>query len=145
MKSVKHNLILCNSKECVVIEHTTKIAEAFERKGLEVVANMGMIADSKELQEEARKVHKENWLGEWGVNDYTVTKGDKRITIKTVYRRNGTGQNVSTRITILQTPHGENIEGYWGGILNRIYEAKILKDAGERAINNKINKALEVF
>lgn len=144
MKNVKHNLILCNSKECIVIEHTTKVAEAFEAKGLEVVANMGMIADSKELEEEAEKVRKENWLGEWGVNDYTVTKGDKRITIKTVYRRNGTGQNVSTRIEIVQTPHGENIEGYWG-VLNRIFEAKILKDAGERAINNKIDKALENF
>ena len=144
MKNNKMNMIICHPKEGCVIDHTTKVAEAFETKGFEVVANMGMLADSKELQEEAQKVRKENWRGEWGVTDYTITKGDKRIVIKTVYRRNGTGQNVSTRIIVMQTQHGENIEGYWG-VLNRIFEAKILKDAGERAINNKINKALENF
>ena len=144
MKINKANMIVIHPKESCVIDHTTKIAEAFEAKGFEVVATMGMLAESKELQEEAQKVHKENWIGEWGVTEYTITKDDKRIMIKTVYRRNGTEQNVSTRIEIVQTPSGENINGYWG-ILNRVFETKILKDAGEKAINNKINKAIENF
>lgn len=144
MKINKMNMIIVYPEESCVIEHTTKIAEAFEANGFEVVANMGMLADSKELQEEARKTDKENWLGEWGTSNYTIIKGSKKIIIGTVYRKNGTSANVSTYIEIIETPHGENIEGYYG-ILNRIDKVKITKDSGERAINNKINKILEKF
>lgn len=129
MKIHKMNLILVYPEESCVIEHTTKIAELFEERGFDVIANMGMLKEK---------------CDEWGINHYTIIKGSKEIVIGTVYRSNGTANNVSTYIEILETHNGENIEGHWG-CLRRIDRIKITKDAGERAINNKINKILEKF
>lgn len=129
MKINKMNMIIGYPEESCVIEHTTKIAEEFESRGFEVIANMGMLRTK---------------CDEWGIFDYSIIKGSKRITIETVGRRNGTANNVSTYIELIETPHGENIEGYCG-ILHRIDKVKITKDAGKRAIDNKINKILEQF
>jgi len=129
MKINKMNLIISYPEEGCVIEHTTKIAEKFESMGFEVIANMGML---------------ETKCDEWGIRDYYIIKGSKRIIIGTVYRSNGTSSNVSTYLEIHETPHGENIDGYCG-ILHRVDRVKITKDSGERAINNKINRILEQF
>lgn len=129
MKINKMNLIIAYPEESCVIEHTTKIAERFEEMGFEVVANMGMLKTK---------------CDEWGIYNYDIIKGSKRITIETVYRSNGTTNNVSTYIELIETPHGEEIEDY-RGILHRVDKVKITKDAGERAINNKINRILEQF
>lgn len=128
MKIDKMNVIL--GYEACAIEHTTKIAELFEAMGFEVTANMGMLREKN--------------CEEWGIWNYVVIKGSKKITISTVYRSNGTAQNVSTYIDLLETHNGENIDGYCG-MLHRIERVKITKDAGERAISNKINKILEKF
>ncbi len=123
MKIHKMNLILVYPEESCVIEHTTKIAELFEERGFDVIANMGMLKEK---------------CDEWGIDHYTITKGSKKIVIGTVYRSNGTANNVSTYIEIIETI------GNWG-CSRRIDRIKITKDAGERAINNKINKILEKF
>lgn len=128
MKINKMNMIIGYPEGCV-IEQTTKIAEKFESMGFEVIANMAMIKTKRD---------------EWGIRDYYIIKGSKRIIIGTVYRSNGTTNNVSTYLDLHETPHGENIDGYCG-ILHRVDKVKITKDSGERAINNKINRILEQF
>ena len=129
MKINKMNMILAYPEESCVIEHTTKIAEEFESRGFEVIANMGMLRTK---------------CDEWGILNYYIIKGSKRITIDTVYRNNGTANNVSTYIELIETPNGEDIEDYCG-ILHTIDKVKITKDSGKRAIDNKINKILEQF
>ena len=130
MKINKTRCILVYPEESCVIEHTTKIAEVFEKRGYDVIANMGMLGKK---------------CDEWGIYNYNIIKDSKEIKIGTVWRRNGAISNVSTYIEIYETPHGENIEEGYCGFLNRIERIKITKDSGERAINNKINKILEKF
>lgn len=124
MKYNKVKVILYYPEEQTVIDHTTKIAEAFEARGIEVTALMGMLNETEE----------------YGIYEYQITKDSKEINIKTTYRHNGTGENATTTIELLERSKRGGLN-----IVNTIEKVKITKDAGERSINNKINKIIEKF
>ena len=129
MKYIKRRLTLVYPEESLANEITTKVAEMFEARGFEVIANMGKLGDSEE----------------YGVADYQIGYdeisdleiGAKYIKIRNVFRHNGTAKNVSAEIELIQK------NNRWSS--SRVDRVKITKDAGERAINNKINKILEKF
>lgn len=126
MKINKMNMICVYPEESRAIEHTTKIAQALEARGFEVTENQAKMGRNSD---------------EYGAYNYTIYKDSKELKISTVHRCNGTAKNVSTEIELIQ----------WGTdscglrIGKRLERVKITKDAGERAINNKINKILEKF
>lgn len=131
MKYIKRRLILVYPEESLAHELTTKVAEAFEARGFDVIANMGKLGEGSE---------------EYGVNDYQIgfensfselEIGSKYIFIRNVWRRNGTEKNVSTEIELIQKDSQYSSR--------RIERVKIAKGSGEKAINNKINKILEKF
>lgn len=65
-------------------------------------------------------------------------KEDKVIFIKEVYRHNGTSENCSVEIQVMRLINGWRYE--------ILYESgKITEKTGDRAIKNRIDKALEKF
>ena len=127
MKYKKVDGLIAHPEEKIVINHTTKIAEAFEAKGFEVTAI-------------ARRFFNSSNIEEYGITEYEISKDSKEINIRTTYRHNGTGENASTTIELLErTKQGEL------NIINTNEKVKITKDAGEKSINNKINKIIEKF
>lgn len=126
MKINKMNLILVYPEESRAIEHTTKIAQALEARGFEVIENLAQMGENSD---------------EYGAYNYTIYKDSKELRISTVHRCNGTVKNVSTEIVLIEW-HNDTCGLRIGERLERV---KITKDAGERAINNKINKILEKF
>lgn len=127
MKYEKLKLILANPEECCAMELTTKVAEMFESRGYEVTANLAMLREK---------------CDDWGIFYYSIGRdnmeiGSRYISIRNVYRHNGTDKDVSTEIELLERA------SKWSS--SRVERVKITKGSGERAINNKINKILEKF
>lgn len=133
MKYIKRRMILVYPEESCAIELTTKVAEAFESRGFEVIANMGKLGYDSD---------------EYGVDDYMLLPngkesileleiGERYILIRNVFRHNGTEKNVSTQIDLL-----EKISSMCSTTIEKV---KLAKGSGERAINNKLNKILEKF
>lgn len=121
MKIINANMVMGYESIEATEELMARIAQAFEQRGIETTAITAKIDGT-----EKRAV--------W---QYQIRNGNKVIYIEEVYRSNSTEHNTSARIELIEW--NENHTG------KRLERVKITKDAGERSINNKINKILEKF
>ena len=67
-----------------------------------------------------------------------LNDGDRYIGIKTIYRNNGTDEDVSVDIIIM-----EEYQGKWYKSGKQIAKVRVPKEASDRVITNRINKAVE--
>ena len=65
-------------------------------------------------------------------------RGDRRIFARDTYRHNGTAENVTVTLEIIETL---NVHGC-GKIIAKI---KIPKNASDRVLNNRIDKAISIM
>ena len=73
------------------------------------------------------------------VNGLVIDKGckDKSLAVSEVYRSNATEQNVTAKIDVIEWKTGN-----WG---KRIATIKVPKDASDKVLKNRVQKAVEIY
>ena len=110
---------------------------------IEKFLNSKIITDTTskawELLVRVEKALMEKGIEPYAINYMSMGKkkevGEKYISIRTVYRSNGTEEDVSVKIEVY-----EKINKYSS---KRIESIKVPKDASDKVINNRIEKAIK--
>lgn len=76
-------------------------------------------------------------FGDWRDQE----NGERFITIQTVNRHNGTEENVTAQIDVMEMTSGKKGDGC--RCMKRVFSIKVPKEASDKVIKNRIDKALE--
>jgi len=92
---------------------------------------------AKRFEELGYTVDCESQFGTCYTINYAKENGHKHIWMETTYRNNGTDEDVTVTMIITEITNSEY------GICKQLGKIKIPKNASEKVLNNRINKAIE--
>lgn len=92
----------------------------------------------KNFEERGYVVKELSKANDWfTIGDYYKKKGERHISVSVTYRHNGTAENVTVTMYIIET-----LNEYCGKYIAKI---KIPKNASDRVLNNRIDRALSIM
>ena len=94
---------------------------------------------AKRFEELGYTVDCKSQSGTCYIINYAKENGHRHIWMETTYRNNGTDEDVTVTMNITEIVNSEY------GTCKRLGKIKIPKNASERVLNNKINKAIELM